>query len=151
MTGALERLDSGSPAPHCGIDRVEPVSAKDGQNGKPIRPHPVDAAEQRVHAGPIFMMHLRKFTRLSQRIGLIHEQDTHRSGLTVCAAGAGKILADTLKCPGQQGGHLPDGPAAASREAEGVERHISTCFAGDRLTEDFSEFGLPHPEIGLRR
>jgi hypothetical protein len=144
---ALEYLDRGGPPLHRGVDRFESVGAQDRQDGEPTDAHAVDAAQERVHPGPVLMVHLGKLARLRQRVGLIDEEHPHGDRPAIRPACAGEVLADAIERAGEQGSHLPDSAPAPGGEAQGVKSHVCACRPRDCLTENLGELGLPGADV----
>ena len=66
----------GGAPPHGRIERAQPVGAHDDGGRKALAlAMPVDAADERVHAGAVFVVHLRRLARLRERVGFVDQQD----------------------------------------------------------------------------
>ncbi len=100
MIGPLEYLDRGRPPLHCRVEGTEPVRAQDREHREPINSHPVDAAQQGIHPGPVLVMHLGEFPGLGQGIGLVDEQDTETGGDPVTSPRPGEVCGDALESAG---------------------------------------------------
>ena len=57
------------------IERTKPVGAHDDCRRKPTVAEAIDAADESVHACPVFMVHLRGLARLGEGVRLIDEQN----------------------------------------------------------------------------
>ena len=59
MSWTMKFKYGGSATTHCRVNRVQPVGAHDDRYWQALRRKVVDATDQGVYAGAIFMVHLR--------------------------------------------------------------------------------------------
>jgi hypothetical protein len=71
--GALETEDASGPSADGGVYRVETVGAHDYKHRTSPFGQPIEAADQRVDPGAVFVVHLVIRATLRQGIGLIDE------------------------------------------------------------------------------
>jgi hypothetical protein len=122
-----------------GVQGVEPVGAHDGQARQFGGSHIVDASNQRIHAGPVFMVHLRQFARLRERVCFINEQDRRGSRLF----SGGRLWAMGFQVPKgvrNQTRHFTDRAATAGAKAKGEQFHREMRHAGEAVAECRRQF-----------
>jgi hypothetical protein len=132
---------------HSGVERIQPVRTHDHRDGKPISGKVVDAADKCVHARAVLVVHLRGFTRLGERVGLVDQENDATPGLAIAAACLADGLANLLERAGNQPGYLADRAAAAGVEAEGVQLDPHLGEFGDLISERSGKGGLASADI----
>ena len=107
----------------------------------------IDAADERVHAGPVLVMHLCVLAALSERVRLINQQD-HAAG----RAGAIALqLRSRLECQVERGRdqscHFADLAATAGGQTKRIERNGYVFLPRDCVPDRFGELGLTRSHI----
>ncbi|MNS67823.1 hypothetical protein D3C72_1010850 [compost metagenome] len=81
--GAAEGQDVGRPATDRGVEGVQSIGAHDDSGGELISREAIDAPNEGVHAGLVLMVHLGRFPRLREGVGLIHQHQYRAPGAAV--------------------------------------------------------------------
>ena len=150
VTRSGKRENVGSTPPHCRIECIQTVRAHDDSGRKFCIGDAVDAADEGVHAGTVFVVHLRGFARLRQRIGLIDQHDDRAAQPSRTVFQLGRLSNGMIESGRKQLRHFTDTPLSARRQAE-RERVMSIFFlARDGIADRLSEFGFARADIACK-
>ena len=132
---------------HGRVEGVEPVRTHDDGHRQPRLGEAVDTPDERIDAGPILMVHLRRLARLRQRISFV-DQENHGA--------AGRLAADSRELRGlgigaverrrQELGHFADAPLTTGRQAHREQGDVDLPFTCHGIPNRLGQrrFAAPH-------
>ena len=108
---------------------------------------PVDAADEGIDPADLLMLHLGRFSRLRERVGLVDEKDHRAPGPFAVLLDRGGFLDREVEGGGDQLGDLADAPLAARRQAKRQQLDLDALLACDRIGDGLGELGLSGADV----
>jgi len=135
--GAREHQDVGGPALDRRVERGQPVGAHDDGDRQLVRRDAIHTADQGVNAGAVLVVHLRRFARLRQGVGLVDQHHDAAARLAGRCLELGALGDRVIEHRRQQLGHLADPALAPRGQAQRKQRHVDLLGAGDGVADGF--------------
>jgi len=101
--------------------------------------------DERVHAGAVFVVHLRVLARLRERVRLVDEEDDAAAGLAGSALELWQLRRPCARTRRKEAASShPRGPGRASRGSR-KERDVDAFLPRHGIADGLGEFGLARP------
>src|ERR1700691_6067260 len=95
------------------------------------------------------MVHLPKFTRLRQRVGLVDQKNDSRIVFSTASTFLGRLFY-FIECRREQACHLSDRAGATGVEAERIKRYPNFRFPRDGVTKCLRQHRLSRSNIARK-
>jgi hypothetical protein len=110
----------------------------------------IDPSDQSVYTGAILVVHLRRFTRLRERIGFIDQEDDATPGTSASVTGLADCVTDLLERARYQPRHLTDSATPARCQAQREQLDLHLRAPSDLGAERSRERGLPRSYVACQ-
>ena len=136
-----------SPSSNGRIDRAIAIGRQHHDYRESSLGEAVEAANEGVDTGAILVVHLRRFSRLSEGVRFVDEKDDGRPGPIRSSVTRTGSFPNLLECCGEELGHLADGTTPTRGKAETVKEDGYVDRTGNRVTEGLGERGLASSDV----
>src|SRR5260363_416485 len=129
-------------------DRVSAARRLTAGSSAPRRlVHIINAANERVYPGAIFMMHLRRLARLRKRVSFVNQENDGTACPAACALQRGGRFNGVVERGRKQLRHLPNTPLTSARQAQWKQRDLDLLLARNRIADRLRQLRLPRSNV----